>query len=107
MLFRSLISFIQDQTYRNLTISAASAILSGTILFHFLEGWGWLDSLYFSVITLTTVGYGDFVPRTDAGKIASIVFIISGIGIMFGFVNAFYEHRVSKREEYRRKRKGS
>ena len=39
-------------------------LLIGTVFYHLEEGWSWLDSLYFSVITLSTVGYGDFEPTT-------------------------------------------
>ena len=49
---------------------------------------GVLDSLYFSVTTLTTVGYGDFFPKTDAGKMFTIFYILAGVGILLGFVNA-------------------
>lgn len=47
--------------------------------FHYIEGWGWLDSLYATVVTLGTVGYGDFVPKDDLGKIYVIFLIIVGI----------------------------
>lgn len=44
-------------------------LLFGTIFHHFSEGFRWIDALYFSVITLTTVGFGDFTPSTDLGKV--------------------------------------
>lgn len=68
-------------------------------VFHFVEGWRWIDSLYFSVITLSTVGYGDLTPQTDPGKVFTMLYIFSGIGIIFGFINAIYQHRVSSREK--------
>ena len=37
---------------------AAGTLLTGTLVYHLLEDWSWVDSLYFSVVTLTTVGYG-------------------------------------------------
>ncbi len=43
------------------------------------EGWGWLNSLYYVVVTLGTVGYGDFVPTTDIGKIYTMILIVGGI----------------------------
>jgi len=57
-----------------------------------LEGWTWLDALYFSIITLTTIGYGDFSPQTDMGKIFTIFYIVIGIGIILSFVNTVYQH---------------
>ena len=51
----------------------------GTIGFHYIEGTGtWWDALYFSCVTLTTVGYGDMTPSTDGGKILAIFFILIG-----------------------------
>lgn len=55
----------------------------GTVGFHFLEGWNLLDSLYTTIATLSTVGYGDFSPETNAGKIFTIFVIIFGVGMMF------------------------
>ncbi|HEO64520.1 MAG TPA: ion transporter, partial [Spirochaetes bacterium] len=37
------------------------------------------DALYFTVVTLTTVGFGDIVPVTDGGKVITILMIISGV----------------------------
>jgi hypothetical protein len=70
----------------------AVTLLIGTIFYHRVEGWRFLDSLYYCVITLMTVGYGDFTPKTDAGKMFTIVFLIAGAGIILGFVNVIAEH---------------
>ncbi len=58
----------------------------GTWFYSRVEGWGVLNSLYFSVITLTTVGYGDFSPQTPAGKIFTMLYIMIGLGLISGFV---------------------
>jgi hypothetical protein len=52
-----------------------------------LEGWNYLNSLYFSIVTLTTVGYGDHYPVTDNGKIFTIFYLLFCIGIMFALIN--------------------
>ena len=56
-------------------------ILAGGIIYSNLEGWSFVDSIYFSAVTITTLGYGDFVPETQLGKIFTILFSISGIAI--------------------------
>ncbi|MEQ9693308.1 potassium channel family protein [Shimia sp. SDUM112013] len=58
---------------------------SGTVFFHYVEGWSWLDSYFFSVITLSTVGYGELVPQTALGRFGTTVYIFVGIGV-FAFV---------------------
>ena len=55
----------------------------GTIGFHFIEGWSFIDSFYTTIATLSTVGYGDFSPETTAGKFFTVFVIIFGVGMMF------------------------
>ena len=62
-------------------------LLTGTLFYHWQEGWSYLDSFYFSVITLTTIGYGDFSPVTDAGKLFTIGYVFCGIGILVAFLS--------------------
>ena len=38
-------------------------LLAGVLVYHWLEGWSYLDALYFCVVSLATVGYGDLTPR--------------------------------------------
>jgi hypothetical protein len=78
--------FIKDKEFRRLTIFVVFIILGGAIFYHQVEGWGWLDSFYFCVTTLTTVGYGDFSPATSSGKIFTIFYILIGIGIILGYI---------------------
>lgn len=99
--------FFQERSYRVLTISAFIIILIGTIFYRLVEGLNWLDAVYFSIITLTSVGYGDISPQTDIGKVFTSVYILVGIGIIFGFINAVYKHQLSniRDEPTRRKRR--
>ncbi|WP_456481624.1 NAD-binding protein [Methanopyrus sp.] len=66
---------------RRSLIALMSIILASVIAFHFLEGWSLLTSLYFTAATITTVGYGDVVPTTEAGRLLSVIVMFSGIGV--------------------------
>lgn len=89
----SLKSIIKKHPLRSLFIAGGITILIGTVFYHFVEDLRWIDALYFSVVTLTTVGYGDFSPQTDIGKLFTVAYILNGIGIIFAFINALYEKR--------------
>ncbi|WGK66238.1 potassium channel family protein [Croceiramulus getboli] len=70
-----------------------SFIIIGTVVYRFAEGWPWLDAYYFSVMTLSTVGYGDLAPTTPFTKIFTTFYVLAGLGIILNFVTVFFEHR--------------
>ncbi|KYG80197.1 ion channel [Roseivirga ehrenbergii] len=92
IILRTILSFLRDKHYRNLLFATITVLVIGTVTYHYLEQWTWLDSLYFSIITLTTVGYGDFSPQTDWGKIFTIIYIVIGVGLILTFINTVYTH---------------
>src|SRR5215510_12094573 len=65
---------------RLVLIAVFAAIAIGTVAFHLLEGWSILDSLYVTVQTLTTVGFGDLTPRSTVGRAFATVFMLVGVG---------------------------
>jgi voltage-gated potassium channel len=58
-------------------------IVIGTLGFQWLEGFGYFESFYLTVITLSTVGYGDIYPHTTPGRLFAVVLIVFGVGTMF------------------------
>jgi voltage-gated potassium channel len=75
-------------------------VLSGTVFFHHVEGWSWLDSYFFSVVTLSTVGYGSIVPETAAGKIGTTIYIFIGLGVFAVAIQQIGAFAMRKREEH-------
>ncbi len=61
-----------------------------------------LDAVWWTVATVTTVGYGDIVPVTDTGKIVAIFFMFFGIGVLAIFLSVlgtqFYKRRFETEE---------
>jgi voltage-gated potassium channel len=73
--------------YRVLLSSALLVLAIGTVFYHLVEKLSWVNSYYFSVVTLTTVGYGDLAPHTNAGKIFTTFYLMIGVGIITAFIS--------------------
>ncbi|MBV6634737.1 MAG: two pore domain potassium channel family protein [Mameliella sp.] len=86
--------------FLTLALTLAGIIAAGTVFFRLVEGWSWLDSYFFSVVTLSTVGYGELVPQTPAGKIGTTVFILLGLGVFAVAIQQFGVFAMRKREEH-------
>jgi voltage-gated potassium channel len=54
--------------------------LLGTIGYHLIEGWPWLDGLYMTFITLATIGFSEIHPLSTGGRFFTILIAILGIG---------------------------
>ena len=65
---------------RNALMALAVAVLFGTVGFHLVEGWTLADSLYVTVQTLTTVGYGDLPPHSAQGRAFAVMVMLLGAG---------------------------
>ena len=83
-----------------LVLTLVAIIASGTVYFRLVEGWSWLDAYFFTVVTLSTVGYGNLVPVTVAGKIGTTVFILLGLGVFAVAIQQFGVFAMRKREEH-------
>lgn len=77
-----LLDVLRDRDSRPVLVWVLLTLLLGTLVYSWLEGWSYLDSLYFSVISLATIGYGDFVPTTDFSRAFTIIYVINGIVIL-------------------------
>jgi hypothetical protein len=92
-MFRTLRAVARDPEGKVLLVGAVTVITLGTVVFMLLERWSFVDALYFSVVTLATVGFGDLHPTTDATKLFTVVYILSGIGILAGFASELTKQR--------------
>ena len=77
-----LLDLLRDKESRLVISWALVVLLIGTLVYHWLEGWSYLDALYFCVISLATIGYGDLTPTTPVAKMFTIIYVINGIAIL-------------------------
>jgi Trk-type K+ transport system membrane component len=73
-------------------------LTAGTLFYSHSEKWSYLDSLYFSVTTLATVGFGDLHPTNDASKIFTMFYIFLGMGLVLYIVSTFSKSIIEGRE---------
>lgn len=80
-------AFMAEYAYRLLAGLAVLLLAIGTIVYRFLEDWSWVDAFYFCAVAVTTVGFGDLSPTSDAAKLFTVFYIFSGVGIITAFIN--------------------
>jgi voltage-gated potassium channel Kch len=90
---------LNKNVYRYLLSAAVLALAVGTIFYHTVEHFSWLDSYYLSVITLATVGYGDITPHTAAGKLFTTFYVLFGVGIITTFISVAMRRRGERLEQ--------
>ena len=83
-----------------LGLRLVSVILGGTIFFKLVEAWSWVDAYYFTVVTISTVGYGDVTPVTDLGKIGATILIFAGLGVFALTLQQVAAEKLAERERH-------
>ena len=84
------------RVYRILVAAALGVLATGTVVYHYLEDWSWVDSFYFSAVAVTTVGFGDLTPTSDGAKLFTIAYIFAGIAIITSYINVTLKKRGMK-----------
>jgi voltage-gated potassium channel Kch len=97
---RALLAAAWDPASRGVVILAMLTLVTGTFFYRWSEGWATVDALYFSVVTLTTIGYGDLVPTTTIAKLFTIMYSLIGIGIIAAFITSL---ALSVRDQHERR----
>lgn len=91
--------------FKWVVLAAVSVIATGTVFYHYFMPLNWLDAVYFSVITITTVGYGDIHPTNDITKIFTIFYVLIGVGIIAASLNIIVRTAAQRRIERQRSKK--
>lgn len=77
------------------TIGLVALLSLGTFGYMIIEGWNWLDALFMSVETFTTVGYGFIHPLSKQGQIFTLIYILFGVILFLYFAAEFAEYIIT------------
>jgi voltage-gated potassium channel len=91
-IFRAVRALRRDPGFVVLSALTLIVISGGGAFYWRVEGVGPLDAFYLSVMTLTTVGYGDVAPATEAGKLFTMGFVVIGMGLLVAFATTIAAH---------------
>lgn len=74
-------------------------IVVGTLSYHLIEGWSLFDSLYMTVITITTTGYSEIAEMSVYGRILSMILMFVGVGVFFYSINLLIPVLIERGQE--------
>ncbi|MBL0884976.1 potassium channel family protein [Myceligenerans indicum] len=99
----------QDGTFRGALSALLILLAIATVFYRMAEGWPILDSLYFSVVTGLTIGYGDLVPTRPISKIFTVLYALLSVGLFVGVATSLAKalagvmrERQARRRDHRR-----
>ena len=94
-----------DTRFRLYLAVLLSVLIVGSVGLALFEGLSFFDAVYFIIVTVATVGYGDIVPLTDAGRILVMILILTGVGTFVTAAAHFIEVTVSRNDLRAKKKK--
>ena len=71
------------------------SLLVGTVGYMLIEGYSFTESMYMSVITISTVGFGEVRPLSDAGRLFTSIYVVANLAITALFISQLTQHLIS------------
>jgi voltage-gated potassium channel len=87
---------LKDSEFKGLLFFAVIILVVGTAFYMAVEKWDPIEAFYFSVTTLTTVGFGDLHPTSDLSRLFTTAYVLVGVGFILGFVNVVARRAVDR-----------
>jgi voltage-gated potassium channel len=98
-LTRAVVAVWRDPETKALPPVVGLLVLAGTIFYWHFEDWTFIEALYFSVVALTTVGFGDFTPTSAGTQIFTIIYILTGIGLLVALLTSVAQQFLRQKAE--------
>ena len=99
---RSSNRFLNTNSFYQVANIAVAIIMTDSFVFSLFEKISFGDAVWWAIVTTTTVGYGDFYPKTIVGKFAAAILMFLGIGLI-GYLTSTITNYFSKIESLERK----
>lgn len=96
-------SFTQQTEFKLLSIFIVFIFVYvvGVLFYHIVENFSFVNAVYFTAMTLTTVGYGDLAPQSTAAKLFTSVYVFVGVGIFLGTAAVVFNAYLQKAHDAR------
>jgi voltage-gated potassium channel len=98
-LARAIVAVWRDPETKALPVVAGALLLTGTLFYWHFEDWTVIEALYFSVVTLTTVGYGDFSPTHPGTQIFTVIYILTGFGVLVALLTSVAQEYLKQKAQ--------
>ena len=95
----------KDEEFHAIAFVTFVLLLSGTLFYSYHEQWSLVDALYFCVMTMTTIGYGDLTPSTDISKVFTIFYAFTSIGVFVSLAAKLATGLMHQNQRHRHKQK--
>ena len=79
---RSFNRSLRHPAHQAFLLAVVIVLVTGVVFYRLAEGWSLADSLYFTVIALSTIGFGDLAPTTTFSRLFTVLYAMVGVGLI-------------------------
>ena len=98
-LARAVAAVWRDPETQALPVVAAALVVTGTLFYWRFEDWTVVEAFYFCIVTLTTVGFGDLSPTTAGTQIFTVIYILTGFGVLVALLTSVAQQYLAQKAE--------